>query len=322
MDKDHSSLVFGSGLSSGTLCQKSSLTFAEAISRWTARHPERKELPKIELAINHYSNCGQANFRALLLTEGSPTWPSNKRSVFRNYDFVFASTSSDPGVICVPWFNKPDIEGPSAIGALSRAPRFTVLAADKASTVFGELYSLRRKVIRRNLCQIDLFGALWDANFSRRLKVIVGELISSIRASARFDVSGIFSYLFIRIASQGTVEHKSQALGLNKFSLVIENNLEIRTEKLYDAIEGGTVPVYVGPDCHDGIPEDLFIKSEPNMAAIELAMRRVLEIDLVAWGHRRDEWLKSESYLASDEARFGSFLEKLVTMAESKASNG
>jgi len=322
VDKEYSSVVFASGLPSGTLCQKSSLTFVEAIRRWVAKHPEHKDLPQIELAINHYSRFSRRGTRrALLITEGSPTWPRNKRRVYRNYDFVFASNSSDPEVICMPWFNMPSIEGPSSISALSRSPRFTVLAADKASTVAGELYSLRRKVIKRNKGKIDLFGAFWNTNFSRRLKVVVGEVIASVMASARFDGSGILSYLFIRIVSLGTVEHKSQALQLNRFSLVIENNMEIRTEKLYDAIEGGTLPIYVGPDCQDGIPEDLFIRSQPNIASIEQAMCRALEIDLVAWEGRRDEWLKSESYLASDEARFSNFLDKLLSMTTSKVNN-
>jgi enamine deaminase RidA (YjgF/YER057c/UK114 family) len=92
---------------------------------------------------------------------------------------------------------------------------------------------------------------------------------------------------------------------------VIENSLELRTEKLYDAIESCSIPVYVGPDVEDGIPRGLYMQAEPTLSKVLAAMESAMHIDIEQWKTARDNWMKTESYLNSDTERFNQLLREL-----------
>jgi hypothetical protein len=297
------------GLTSATLCQKSSKKIVDEVAQWNSQVNGQNPL-QIEIAINHYSKKATkgANFRVLLLIEPSITWPKNSSKNFSHYDMVVAAGSFSNMVTPYPWFNRPDANASQTRGSSERKKRFTAIAADKYSWVPGELYSLRRRIARKFPDFVDLYGPGWNKGFLRRLKTTLGELAIILWSGRLPKLSGFISYLFLRVSSSGTIETKQEAYERNVFALVVENSLELRTEKLYDAVESGAIPVYVGPEVQDDIPADLYVLAEPTEAGIILAMRKALDMDVESWKASRKSWMASRSYLDSESERFRQML--------------
>lgn len=300
------------GLESATTCQKSNTLMFSVVEDWNRSHWTSVEPITIELSVNHYSRSlkSPAIRRVLLLLEPSVTWPLNKLGNFRFYDFVYASNSDLAGAKEVSWFNAPSDEGPFEPSQSDRADKFTVVAADKLSLIKGELYSLRRRAVCELSEQIEVFGSGWEANLARRVKKLFGELLISLSSGKPVSTDGIRPFLFWKVRSRGMVEHKHEAYSRNSYALVIENSLELRTEKLYDAIESGAIPVYVGPECSDGIPKELFVHAGPSIDEIKSAMTLARAIDKSDWHKTRKKWTESEDFKRSDVARMKAFLDQ------------
>jgi hypothetical protein len=110
----------------------------------------------------------------------------------------------------------------------------TNISGNKHSTILGELYSARRSAIRYfERClpdQFDLYGAGWDA-------------------------SAYPSY-------KGAPAHKVDVLPQYRFALVYENMIAPGwiTEKLFDVLRCGVVPVYLGAsNIEQYVPSDVFV---------------------------------------------------------------
>lgn len=296
------------GLTQGTLCQKDDTTFEFAVAEWNELHssdPFRNGM-LVELAINHYSSvpADGATKRVLLITEGTPTWPKNKLSNFKNYHLTLASNSALPGASDVPWFNSPTSLKKTPPEISCRGEMFTIIAADKVSLVHGELYSLRRLIIAACPDEIALFGTGWNANYVSRVRKLAGEFLAAIRAGIAITWRPVVPYLLEEVETKGPITDKFDAYKLNKFAIVIENNMEIRTEKLFDAIEGGALPIYVGPDSDDGIDERLYLRAKSNVKAVKEAMDLARQIDYEHWLSIREEWMSTASYRMSSKQRF------------------
>lgn len=306
-----------SGLVTAGLCQKTEKTFASVASHWNELNSDPCSALEVNISINHYPAVNLASrVNVLLETEPTPTWPLNGKLLDSTYLMRFAARSNESGVRCLPWFNEPS-PGAFELPPLdARGSKFTMIAADKFSAVSGELYSLRRRLAREFHNQIDLFGPEWDFQLPRRLKRVIAETFIAIKAGAKLSLGHTFSYLANPVVSRGLINHKTDGYRLNRFALVIENSMELRTEKLYDALESGCVPVYVGPECEDGIPKDLYLHAEPSFENVALRMKAAREIDFQKWGARRLEWLESDHYKLSAEARFWTFLDKLAEEIE------
>jgi hypothetical protein len=99
-----------------------------------------------------------------------------------------------------------------------------------------------------------------------------------------------------------------------RFSLIIENSLDYVSEKLFDAIQFGTVPIYVGPQLSEfGIPNEVAIQCEPSevQVADKIASLRgdlTLAIDTLKAGRK---------FMTSFEAKEWSNSEVLISLADS-----
>ena len=77
-----------------------------------------------------------------------------------------------------------------------------------------------------------------------------------------------------------------------RLCLVIENWPYYVSEKLFDALFAGCIPVYVGPSLINfGIPPGLVFEAEPNLVSIQETVSAALTTDLVQWNRIRAEFL-------------------------------
>ena len=181
----------------------------------------------------------------------------------------------------------------------SRINRFVFIQRNNVSLIDGELYSLRRGILKQIDSHIDIYGHGW--NRSR-----ASSFVEILRAITRISPSMIYSFKLNGLAdcftrfpdSKGIVANKLNTLQEYKFSIIIENSKDYVSEKLIDAVIAGTIPLYVGPNLveHD-YPNTIAIQADTNFESIDNKMREILQDP-----DRQDEILKSgKEFLVSEQ---------------------
>ena len=277
------------------------------------------------LSLNHYpdQNSGSEIARVLLKTEPSVTWPLNLKASLKEYDLIFQSARGLKGMMEQPWLNGPSPDLDNLLDfhreAESASDKIVMLSANKLSLVKGELYSLRRIAIRTLGDQLIVYGHDWSNTFIWKVKKLLAEVFISLRFFTPISLSGGRLWFKSKPASiVGPIESKFQAHRGHRYALVIENSMELRTEKLYQAIEAGAFPVYVGPEIEDDIPSELFVHSEPRVDDVLKAIEKIRKLDYGEWESARARWLTSSNYTDSQEERIFSFLTKVCLLVATK----
>lgn len=155
------------------------------------------------------------------------------------------------------------------------------ISANKHSTHPDELYSARLATIRYfdrvHLSQFSLFGPGWDPSLLR---------------GRRFRSYG------------GTVRHKWEVYHQFRFALAYENMRNAPgyvTEKIFDCLRAGTVPVYWGaPNVSAYVDPDAFIDRTTFASDAELArfLIGMSESDYDRYREAADDYLRSTHFAA------------------------
>jgi len=132
---------------------------------------------------------------------------------------------------------------------LPRNQRAVIIQGNKFSARKGELYSLRRKVIKSLEDRVHLFGTNWNRGFSFDwLHWSMSAFNSSLKEISISSLWGLGS----RYKNyHGAVVDKNETLRKYKISIVIENSADFVSEKLFDSISAGCLVIYVGPNLLD-----------------------------------------------------------------------
>jgi hypothetical protein len=163
----------------------------------------------------------------------------------------------------------------------SRKRKALVIAANKASIIPGELYSLRRLVLSNKKANdlIDVAGPGWNQRKRYVLKNVARQIIKngltpSLVGGLSKPNPKISSYL-------GFIQNKSDLIKEYQVSLVIENTSDYVSEKLFDVLDAGAVTVYVGGTLKNfDIPSTLAIQVPPDHLKIVNELERLLNLDI------------------------------------------
>lgn len=178
-----------------------------------------------------------------------------------------------------------------------------IVNANKLNLSKGELYTLRRKCIA-NIKNLDLYGDQWNSKLAERLKVAIIEILKDPKKHL-FTFAFHSRYWFSRRAFIISPEDKSEVLTKYKVCLVIENELTYLSEKLFDALAAGCIPVYVGPGVSDyEIPTSLVFQAQPKLSSIEEQIRVALASDYPAYLKELTQWLNSSETIQSHQGEY------------------
>lgn len=167
-----------------------------------------------------------------------------------------------------------------------------IVNANKLNLTKSEQYTLRRKCIA-NLTNLDLYGDEWNTSIAARIKVAIIEILKN-PTKHLFTFTFHSRYWFSRRPLVTAPENKSEVLARYKVSLVIENELTYLSEKLFDVLTAGCIPVYVGPDLNDyEIPASLCFQAKPNIRSIRSQISLALKSDYSSFLHELAHWLNS-----------------------------
>ena len=173
--------------------------------------------------------------------------------------------------------------------------RFVLVNSNQLGLIRGELYSLRRRCIYE-LPQVDLYGRDWNISYTRKV-LEMGFRIIQLLKYRRMPNRSSARYWFRHPANkiESPIE-KLDVMSRYKATLVIENSLNFMTEKIFDALFSGCIPIYVGPPAKNfDIPGHLFIQALPNVKDIERCMNIVRNIDYTSWKTQAAQWINDES---------------------------
>lgn len=241
--------------------------------------------------------------RTLIRYEPSVVLPQTHSSIFTGLFGLVIDIGRPLGMHahCVKW--------PQTWSTISdireghRSSRVVVINANKMSLIKGEQYSLRRKCMH-SIESIDFYGLDWDLPVTLKSKKLIGELVICL-AAFRVPALSASALWFKRSKNYlGTTPDKRQTLEKYRVSLVIENSPEFLTEKLFDSLFAGTIPVYVGPQLTDyNIPTSIAIQAEASLEGVRDGISRALALDYATWNRTASSWLQESDVVSEWSAK-------------------
>jgi hypothetical protein len=175
----------------------------------------------------------------------------------------------------------------------------SLIASNKVSPTATNNYKLRRQLARTLPSRIfSIYGGLWRASLIERLSHRVRVLYFAIKSRFLPSLFEIYGDLFRTYTSaMGSVEDKHEIIRQSKFSLVIENDNHYVSEKLLDALLGGSIPIYFGGKFDDiGIPNDAVVSGLSNTEDIVNFLERVTESEIQHYLESAQSWLNSPAF--------------------------
>jgi hypothetical protein len=181
----------------------------------------------------------------------------------------------------------------------NRLNRAIIVSANKFSFVKGELYSLRREAIA-GLDNLDVAGRLWmDSKWSTILRILQ-VLIVSLRTPGELSLGSLGKWDLKPESYVGSPDSKINLMRKYRIALVVENDSSYMSEKLFDALLAGCIPVYVGPHPEQfGIWEGLVVNAEPNLESIREGIEIALKLDETVWRQKVHDFLTSNETLTN-----------------------
>jgi hypothetical protein len=254
----------------------------------TLRRSIKKKLPKVKLI--------------LVIWETPVTKPSDfKDQNLDDYDLIFSPSKlwfRKPNVIYFNWPQSTKINWTGSFEDWARRKnKVALFASNKFSFVRGEMYSVRRKIIKQLDNNIDVYGLNW----SKTILSIINLLKASIRVllSSQIHSLSLKQHAFVRPKSYFGPRATKNELMNYKFCLVVENELNYVSEKLFDAFSFGCIPLYIGPELSEfGVPSDIVLRID-QVEEIENVMRQALQFEKFSF----NQVLKAKDFLNSGEAQ-------------------
>lgn len=217
--------------------------------------------------------------RTLVVFEPRVVLPANYRAqVRREYGNVIVMFAEATSESFLEWPQRDWKAHPPA--KAKRTPGSTaVVNANKLSAIRGSLYGLRRRVIAQFAAEglpLTLAGPNWSrrgwALAKENAKAVAYAVVNKQAIDPRewagtVPTSGSITYL-------GKVDDKDAVLLASEFAIVIENSATYVSEKLFDAVIAGCVPLYVGPALSEyGIPDSVAVLLPPHAPDFTEAVR-------------------------------------------------
>jgi hypothetical protein len=132
----------------------------------------------------------------------------------------------------------------------NRQLSITMVAANKVSPVSNQNYGLRRKMASQ--VQPDLlsvYGPLWNDSYPQKIRHRMAVMKFALTQRTFPNLTSIYGGLHKKYhTTRGQIPDKHEVMKNSKFCIVVENSNTYFSEKLFDALWDGTIPLYIGPE--------------------------------------------------------------------------
>lgn len=245
-----------------------------------------KRYKKLSISFNHDPSfkLPSADYRVLLLWEPKAVMPWQYQ--IRNYsafDLVIPMSiwrAQNLGLREYA-YHPYNFDGIKPITSNSgRTKRVVMINSAKFSSGCSSLYGLRRAASKELFdigADYSLYGNNWQMPKIMEVRKRATSLKNSLLAREKICLREFASQLWYSFPEyKGWVESKFEILSQFQLSLVIENDQDWVTEKIFDSLYAGAIPIYVGPDLSEKFPklEECVIRAKANTDDL---VRRVIE---------------------------------------------
>ena len=101
----------------------------------------------------------------------------------------------------------------------------------------------------------------------------------------------------------GEAVNKVEVMSDYKFALVIENDQSFVSEKLFDALFAGCVPIYVGANLDFlNLPSGLVFESGPTVKDLRATFDRAQDVDFDSWSRLREGYLSNPATINANSS--------------------
>lgn len=153
---------------------------------------------------------------------------------------------------------------PYSISSWATRPiNISFIAMNKFANGDSNLYHLRRKIVKKyGSADLKVYGKFWNGfskeTITNRAGFIKNSLVNKYNPQFIEILKDLFAVYPKNIDS---VVNKFQVLLKSRYHLIVENSTTTITEKLFDAIWAGCIPIYVGPSLNEfKLPNNLAIE--------------------------------------------------------------
>lgn len=178
----------------------------------------------------------------------------------------------------------------------------SMVASNKVSPTRHSNYEIRRKIIRNiGPNNITVHGGLWRAPLSRKLAYrlsVVKYCLSNFYVPNIFIV---FKDIFTKYPENYVeIRDKYEVLNKSKFSIVIENDSNYVSEKLFDALYSKTIPIYLGPSLINyKIDPNVVIELPAELNDLFSIIRNMPESEIIDKLTRGQKFIQSSDFIVN-----------------------
>ena len=132
----------------------------------------------------------------------------------------------------------------------NRQVKISMVAANKVSPVSNQNYSLRRKIARQLPADLlSVYGPLWNDSYSQKIRHRAAVIKFAFTQGTFPNLISVYGGLHKKYrTTKGQIPNKHEVMKNSKFCIVVENSNTYFSEKLFDALWDGTIPLFIGPD--------------------------------------------------------------------------
>jgi len=227
---------------------------------------------------------GVESFKVLVLLEPPSVMPENYTAkALKPFDLVIPLSPWRAKMMGLPFFAFQPVEVPNTVlNREIKKSRLVFINALKFGSVSSSLYGWRLDVLRKLQkagLSVDVYGPNWDMSlimeFRKRLSATRRAL-----SNEEFDlVEAWKGFCFRPVGILGETSNKFETISRYRFALIIENDKNSLTEKLFDALFSSAIVFYRGPKlqahtilgryCYE-LPEDADLAVQMIQTIIEL----------------------------------------------------
>ena len=180
----------------------------------------------------------------------------------------------------------------------TRENHIVVISSNKVSPKKSVYHEFRRAVAHNaQEFNAQIYGDLWSGDLKKKFIHRLGVLIFAIRNRSSISFKSIYGNLHWRYQSCGSVDNKFDILLNSKMSIVLENSNSTVSEKIFDVIIAGCVPIYVGPKLLSiELPEDLAIQCEPDIDSLNHLLQTLSDEHVEIVRERGQDFIQSDTF--------------------------
>ena len=178
--------------------------------------------------------------------------------------------------------------------------KIVLIAANKVSPTSKSNYKLRRRIAKQmSVHDLDTYGPLWNtglvSKLSHRISVGLNALKGGFIPNLR-EIYGDLHWQYPTYIEEPTDKH--QIIQQYRFSLVVENSSDYCSEKLFDVVINGSVPIYVGPRNFElNLPDGMYFSCDGSLENLKSLLNSIRDEDIVAMLAVMQDFIQSEKFL-------------------------